>query len=75
MRLAQVIGNLLTNSAKYTEANGRIWLTARREDGEAILRVRDDGIGIAPDMLPHIFELFVQADHRPRRPRAGWASA
>ena len=71
VRLAQVVGNLLTNSAKYTEANGHIWLTARREGGEAILRVRDDGIGIAPDMLPHVFELFVQVDHAATRSQGG----
>src|SRR5205823_7782340 len=60
IRLAQVVGNLLTNAAKYTEPNGRIRLTAQREGREAVLRLRDTGIGIAPDMLPHIFELFVQ---------------
>ena len=63
VRLAQVVGNLLTNAAKYTEPSGRIWLTAEREGDEAVLRVRDNGIGIAPDMLPRIFELFVQVDH------------
>ena len=71
MRLAQVVGNLLTNSAKYTEPNGHIWLTARREGDEAVLRVRDDGIGIAPDMLPHVFELFVQVDHAATRSQGG----
>ena len=63
VRLAQVVGNLLTNAAKYTEPNGRIWLTAERDGDMAVLRVRDNGIGIAPDMLPRIFELFVQVDH------------
>ena len=63
VRLAQVVGNLLTNAAKYTEPNGRIWLTAEREGDMAVLRVRDNGIGIAPHMLPRIFELFVQVDH------------
>jgi PAS domain S-box-containing protein len=63
VRLVQVIGNLLTNAAKYTEPNGRIWLSARREGDEAVLSVRDNGIGIAPETLPHVFELFVQADH------------
>jgi PAS domain S-box-containing protein len=63
VRLAQVIANLLTNSAKYTEPNGHIWLSAKRRDGQVVLSVRDDGIGIAPDMLPHVFDLFVQADH------------
>lgn len=63
VRLAQVIANLLTNSAKYTEPNGNIWLSATRSGGNVVLRIRDDGIGIAPDMLPHVFALFVQADH------------
>ena len=71
MRLAQVVGNLLTNAAKYTEPDGRIWLTAEREGGEAVLRVRDNGIGIAPDMLPRIFELFVQVDHAATRSQGG----
>ena len=71
VRLAQVVGNLLTNSAKYTEANGRIWVTARREGNRAVLNVRDNGIGIAPDMLPHIFELFVQVDHASKNAQGG----
>src|SRR5262249_19162344 len=54
MRLSQVVGNLLTNAAKYTDQNGHIWLTAQREGDGAVLRVRDTGIGIAPDMLPHL---------------------
>lgn len=71
VRLAQVVGNLLTNAAKYTEPNGHIWMTARREDGQAVLRVRDDGIGIAPDVLPHVFDLFVQVDHAAARSQGG----
>jgi PAS domain S-box-containing protein len=71
VRLAQVVGNLLTNSAKYTEANGHIWLTAQREGDRAVLRVRDTGIGIAPDMLSHVFELFVQADHASTKAQGG----
>ena len=71
IRLAQVVGNLLTNSAKYTEANGRIGLTAHREGDYAVLYVRDTGIGIAPDMLPHVFELFVQADHASTKAHGG----
>ena len=63
VRLAQVIANLLTNAAKYTEAAGSIRLSAKQEADQVVVCVRDDGIGIAPDMLPHIFELFVQADH------------
>src|SRR5262249_33916548 len=71
VRLAQVVGNLLTNAAKYTAANGHIRLTAQREGGEAVLRVGDTGIGIAPDMLPHVFELFVQANHAAARSQGG----
>jgi signal transduction histidine kinase len=71
VRLAQVVGNLLTNAARYTEPGGRIRLAAERSGGEAVLRVRDDGIGIAPDVLPHVFELFVQADHAAARAQGG----
>jgi len=71
VRLAQVVGNLLTNAAKYTEANGRIWLTAERSGDMAVLRVRDTGIGIDPAMLPHIFELFVQVDHASTKAQGG----
>jgi len=63
VRLAQVVGNLLANSAKYSEANGHIWISATRDQDDVLLRIKDAGIGIAPDMLSHIFELFVQADH------------
>jgi PAS domain S-box-containing protein len=63
VRLAQVMSNLLTNAAKYTQAGGHIWLTAFRDGHHAVVQVQDNGIGIATDMLPHIFELFVQADH------------
>jgi PAS domain S-box-containing protein len=71
VRLTQVIGNLLTNSAKYTDPNGHIWLTARREGQHAVLRIRDNGIGIAPDILPHVFDLFVQADHASTKAHGG----
>jgi PAS domain S-box-containing protein len=71
VRLTQVVGNLLTNAAKYTNANGTIRLSAERENGEAVLRVRDNGIGIAPAMLPSIFELFVQVDHDASRSHSG----
>src|SRR5581483_5397086 len=71
VRLAQVVGNLLTNAAKYTEPGGRIWLTAERDGDMAALRVRDNGIGIAPYMLPRIFELFVQVDHASTKAQGG----
>jgi PAS domain S-box-containing protein len=71
VRLAQVVGNLLTNAAKYTEPGGHIRLTAEREGDEAVLRVRDDGIGIAPEVLPRVFDLFVQVDHAATRSQGG----
>jgi PAS domain S-box-containing protein len=61
-RLEQVLANLLNNAAKYTDHGGHIGLSARREGGELVLRVKDTGVGIAPDMLRRIFEPFVQAD-------------
>jgi signal transduction histidine kinase len=71
VRLAQVIGNLLTNAAKYTEPRGRIRLTAQREEGAVVLRLQDTGIGIAANMLPRIFDLFVQVDHAAARSQGG----
>lgn len=71
VRLVQVVGNLLTNSAKYTEQNGHIQIAVRQENGGAVLRVQDNGIGIAPDMLPHVFDLFVQADHSSSNSQGG----
>ena len=59
-RLNQVVSNLLTNAAKYTPPGGRITVRATEERGEIVIRVRDTGIGIAPDVLPSVFDLFVQ---------------
>jgi len=59
-RLAQVLANLLNNAAKYTEEGGRIWLTVERSGDQLKIRVRDTGVGIPPNYLPKIFELFVQ---------------
>jgi PAS domain S-box-containing protein len=59
-RLNQVVSNLLTNAAKYTPPGGRITIRAIEERGEIVIRVRDAGIGIAPDVLPSVFDLFVQ---------------
>lgn len=61
-RLAQIVGNLLHNACKFTDKGGRIWLTVEREGGQAVLRVRDTGIGIAADQLSRIFGMFVQVD-------------
>jgi PAS domain S-box-containing protein len=62
VRLSQVVSNLLTNAAKYTNQPSQIWLSVERFKDEAIIRVRDQGIGIRSEVLPRIFNLFVQAD-------------
>ena len=70
-RLTQVVGNLLTNAAKFTDPGGEIALILAREGDSAILRVRDNGVGIGADLLPHIFELFIQADRSLDRAQGG----
>ena len=71
VRIAQVLSNLLNNAAKYTEPGGRIVLSAAREDGELVLRVEDNGAGIAPDQLARVFDLFSQADRTLHRAQGG----
>ena len=71
VRLAQVVGNLLLNAAKYTDKAGSISLTGERIGGEAVIRVRDTGIGIDPSLLPRIFDLFTQADRSLARSQGG----
>jgi signal transduction histidine kinase len=70
-RLAQVLANLLNNAAKYTPDGGQIWLTAEAAGGEAVVRVRDTGMGIAADLLPTLFELFTQGDRSLARSEGG----
>jgi PAS domain S-box-containing protein len=70
-RLAQVFSNLLTNSAKYTERSGKIWLGAERRGGEVIVSVWDTGIGIPADALPRIFDMFSQVDRSIERSTGG----
>ena len=70
-RLEQVLVNLLTNAAKYTDAGGRIALSVERTGDTTVLRVSDSGIGIAPDLLPHIFDLFTQAERSLDRSQGG----
>jgi two-component system CheB/CheR fusion protein len=70
-RLAQALVNLLNNAAKYTPAGGNISLSAERTNGEVIFRVKDSGIGIAPEMVEPIFELFVQSDRALDRSQGG----
>jgi signal transduction histidine kinase len=62
-RLTQVVGNLLNNAAKFTDERGRILLTLAREDQEAVITIRDSGVGIAVDLLPSIFDMFTQVHH------------
>ncbi len=70
-RLDQVFGNLLGNACKYSGPGAKISLAAEREGDQAIVRVRDNGIGIAPDLLPHVFDLFVQATRSSDRAHGG----
>jgi PAS domain S-box-containing protein len=70
-RLEQVVVNLLTNAAKYTDQGGHVWLTVTQEGEEAVLRVRDTGVGIAPEILPRIFDLFTQAERSLDRSQGG----
>jgi signal transduction histidine kinase/DNA-binding response OmpR family regulator len=70
-RLAQVVGNLLSNAAKYTPEGGRLELNAVADRGEAVIVVRDNGIGIDPQLLPHVFELFTQGERTLDRSQGG----
>ena len=70
-RLTQILSNLLNNAAKYTEQGGCIELIVELSGGEAVLRVRDTGVGIAADMLPHIFEMFTQVQGSVGRSEGG----
>lgn len=70
-RLVQIASNLLNNAAKYTPDNGRIDVELRAAHGQAIIRVSDDGVGIAPELLPHVFEPFRQADETLARSQGG----
>jgi signal transduction histidine kinase len=71
MRLAQALSNLLNNAAKYTPRGGHVALQARREGDEVVFSVRDAGIGIEPEMLGRVFDLFVQADTAIARSQGG----
>lgn len=71
IRLAQVVSNLLHNAAKYTPAHGRIELSLARGPDEAVIQVRDNGVGLAPENLPALFELFTQAGKTLDRAQGG----
>ena len=70
-RLHQVVTNLLTNGLRYTRESGQVWLRLEAVGSEAVLRVRDNGIGLAGEQLTAIFELFVQVDTALARPNSG----
>jgi two-component system, sensor histidine kinase len=70
-RLLQIVENLVANAIKYTPSGGEITVTTGVEGGEAVLRVSDTGIGVEPDLLPLVFDLFVQGKQNPHRPTGG----
>ena len=70
-RLEQVLFNLLLNAAKYTPEGGRIWLEVEQFQRQVVIRVRDTGIGIEPELLPKVFDLFLQGERRSGRSHAG----
>lgn len=70
-RLEQVVVNLLNNAAKYTDEGGHIGLSLQHEGTQAVLRVRDSGVGIAPELMPRIFDLFTQAERSLARSQGG----
>jgi PAS domain S-box-containing protein len=71
VRLAQAIGNILSNAVKYTDRGGRIVLSGERDQDQVLIRVRDTGIGISQDLLPRVFELFMQAEGSITRSQGG----
>jgi PAS domain S-box-containing protein len=71
VRLAQVVANLLTNAAKYTDPGGQIFVSAIAENDSIVVRVRDTGSGIPPEMLPHVFNMFVQGERTLDRSQGG----
>ena len=70
-RLEQIFVNILNNAAKYTQKGGAIQLSAKGTDAEAVISIRDNGLGISAEMLPHVFELFTQADSSLDRAQGG----
>ena len=71
MRLEQIFVNLLTNAARYTDHGGRISLDAGRDNGHVVIRIKDNGLGIPPEKLPQMFELFAQGDRALARSEGG----
>ncbi len=71
VRISQIVLNLLNNAAKYTPEEGHIWLLIEQEQGQAVIRVRDTGIGIPKTLLPKVFDLFIQGDRSLDRSEGG----
>ncbi len=71
VRLVQVLANLLNNAAKFSGEGARVQVRAYRDGGDAVIVVKDSGIGIAPDLLPHVFDLFTQGESSLHRPHGG----
>jgi PAS domain S-box-containing protein len=71
IRLAQIITNLLNNAVKYTPEPGKIWLSARREGSQAVISVRDNGVGIPAEMQLKVFDMFTQLNEATNRPQGG----
>jgi signal transduction histidine kinase len=70
-RLTQVLFNLLENAAKYTKSGGKISLRGDHDGGQAVVRVRDNGTGMPPELVPRVFDLFTQGERSPDRPQGG----
>ena len=70
-RLEQAVGNLLDNASKYNDSGGGIWLTVEQEGAQAVIRVRDNGVGMDAKLLSHVFDLFTQADRSLNRAGGG----
>jgi PAS domain S-box-containing protein len=71
VRLEQIVSNLLTNAAKYSDRGGQIWLSADQEEQSIVIKVRDEGIGIPAEQLSHVFELFAQGERSLARSEGG----
>jgi PAS domain S-box-containing protein len=70
-RIAQVFSNLLNNAAKYSDREGHVWLTVERQGSWALVTIRDTGVGIPPEMIPRIFEMFTQVNSSLDRSQGG----
>jgi signal transduction histidine kinase/ActR/RegA family two-component response regulator len=71
VRITQIVNNLLSNALKFSQPDGKVTLTVRAEGDQAVIEVQDKGIGIAPELLPRVFDLFVQGDNETHQPGGG----